>query len=72
MILSNKPMTKGLVSLICADWSASFFVHKPPKTGFLMSRPIYIYIFECGHKYSDSFWAPNLFLTLEFYNIVPL
>ena len=29
-------------------------------------------IFECGYKYSDGIGAPYLFLTLEFYSIVPL
>ena len=38
MILSNTPITKALISmhrLVC-----TFVVHKPPKTGFLVSRPI--------------------------------
>ena len=35
-ILSNKRLTKALIRLVCA-----FAVRKPPKIGFLASRPIF-------------------------------
>ena len=41
MILSSKQITKALIRLRrCAGWSVPFVVRKPPKTGFLVLKPI--------------------------------
>ena len=44
MILSNKRTTKAQIRMRgCADWSAPLLFAKPPKTGFLALRHIWIY-----------------------------
>ena len=63
MILSKKANNKGadqsarMRRLVCA-----FVVHKPPKIGFLASRPIYSYIHvrECNRKLFFLFLNPNI------------
>ena len=48
MILSNQRITKVLIRLReCAGWSAPLLFRKPPKTGFLGSRPLFSTSHEC-------------------------